>query len=848
MKRFNQVNAAVFAIAISLAGCGGGNQGDSTSANADSQKASGTAASATVEQAPSRQGLALPKNGLTMAAAGQPDAPGGLAATVISSRQINLSWSASTDDDGIAGYRIFRNGSSTPVVQTREPSFSDKGVVAGMTYNYVVKAFDSLGHESPASNTVMASTPTEASFDASVDVDQSTVLRTSAFTPGYTFDQCTFRADNGQCGRSAINADAAKSAERLLSGMGAHIANVQIYGWGVDNPEPSPGVYNLGSLYARLNIIRRTQGTPMITLCCSPDWMAGGQPGQSYSDAMYRFPKPEHYDRYAALSAKIAQENPDVKMFQVWNEFKGLYATNGSYNQWDYVAYTTLYNKIYDAVKKVRPDAEIGGPYPVIVAWTQDSVVHPSGVKVAGLELDQRPLDTILYWLQNKHGAQFITIDGGNGAKNMSEKTGGAYTQNGYQMCNVFGAAVDWIRSLDANRYPGAKTLPVVWAEWYAYPHAEGDKASTMAQCLIPTILSGARSALIWGAEGYGTTGDSFPLGFWTGTAPGGGQPTPFYTIAKGVGNNFGPGTKLLKTTISGTVGALASPEMTMLVNHAAKSIKVRLNGAAVVMPAYATVFVDNTQALAGGVYNDTAFAYNGNWSVSSGTEKYNGDDHYSSSAGATATLAFSGQQVELSGAIAGHHGIAAIKIDDSAETLVDLYAATRQDQAVVYVSPVLAKGIHTLQVRVTGNRNPQSAGMVVAIDRLRVINSVQKFNDTALTYSGAWNVSSGADKYGNDDHYSQSVDASASATFTGTQVRLVGARASHHGMAAVRIDGGSETMIDLYASARQDQATIYVSPLLKKGTHTVSVRVTGNRNPQSSGSVVALDRFDVLD
>lgn len=39
-----------------------------------------------------------------------PSVPTGLAATAVSSGQINLTWTASTDNVGVQGYRIYRNG------------------------------------------------------------------------------------------------------------------------------------------------------------------------------------------------------------------------------------------------------------------------------------------------------------------------------------------------------------------------------------------------------------------------------------------------------------------------------------------------------------------------------------------------------------------------------------------------------------------------------------------------------------------------------------------------------------------------------------------------------------------
>ena len=56
--------------------------------------------------------------------------------------------------------------------------------------------------------------------------------------------------------------------------------NQSIMGWGALNPEPTPGVYDWSSLDRRMALIRRASGTPVITLCCAPDWMKGGRPGR----------------------------------------------------------------------------------------------------------------------------------------------------------------------------------------------------------------------------------------------------------------------------------------------------------------------------------------------------------------------------------------------------------------------------------------------------------------------------------------------------------------------------------------------------------------------------------------
>ena len=87
-----------------------------------------------------------------------PSAPTNLTATTTSLGQINLNWSASTDNVSVAGYRVFRNGAQIATVSTL--SYTDTTAVANTTYSYYVNAFDSTGNTSASSNTTMITAPT----------------------------------------------------------------------------------------------------------------------------------------------------------------------------------------------------------------------------------------------------------------------------------------------------------------------------------------------------------------------------------------------------------------------------------------------------------------------------------------------------------------------------------------------------------------------------------------------------------------------------------------------------------------------------------------------------------------
>jgi len=86
-----------------------------------------------------------------------PTAPTVLSAVAVSSTQITLSWNASTDNVGVTGYRIYRNGS--PVGNSSSTSYTDSGLISATTYTYTVAALDAAGNVSPLSNSAAATTP-----------------------------------------------------------------------------------------------------------------------------------------------------------------------------------------------------------------------------------------------------------------------------------------------------------------------------------------------------------------------------------------------------------------------------------------------------------------------------------------------------------------------------------------------------------------------------------------------------------------------------------------------------------------------------------------------------------------
>src|SRR5205809_78105 len=86
-----------------------------------------------------------------------PMVPTGLTASAVSSSQINLSWTASSDNVGVSGYRVYRNG--TQIATTSATSFANTGLSPSTTYSYTVAAYDAAGNLSAQSSSASATTP-----------------------------------------------------------------------------------------------------------------------------------------------------------------------------------------------------------------------------------------------------------------------------------------------------------------------------------------------------------------------------------------------------------------------------------------------------------------------------------------------------------------------------------------------------------------------------------------------------------------------------------------------------------------------------------------------------------------
>lgn len=87
-----------------------------------------------------------------------PTVPTDLTATPASSSQINLSWTASTDNIGVTSYKIYRDGGVTHIATPTGTAYNDTGLTTITSYSYTVSACDAASNCSAQSITTSTTT------------------------------------------------------------------------------------------------------------------------------------------------------------------------------------------------------------------------------------------------------------------------------------------------------------------------------------------------------------------------------------------------------------------------------------------------------------------------------------------------------------------------------------------------------------------------------------------------------------------------------------------------------------------------------------------------------------------
>jgi hypothetical protein len=238
-----------------------------------------------------------------------------------------------------------------------------------------------------------------------------------------------------------------------------------------------------------------------------------------------------------------------------------------------------------------------------------------------------------------------------------------------------------------------------------------------------------------------------------------------------------------------------------------------------------------------------------GSWAVWNHGTRSGGSVMRTSTSGAAATVAFTGDEVCWIAARGPDQAIAEVSIDGGPRQTVDLYASTTQPQQIAFRAHGLGPGTQTMTIFHSGSWNPAATSSRIEVDAIQMASPIAlpriEQTDARWSYTGKWSTASSSGFSDGSATRSNEIGATASISFTGRSVRLIGSLSYKHGHAEVTIDGGPPTTVDLYTVGKVSRAVLFERYDLPAGEHVLTVRVTGNRHPDATDHRIEIDAVD---
>ena len=261
----------------------------------------------------------------------------------------------------------------------------------------------------------------------------------------------------------------------------------------------------------------------------------------------------------------------------------------------------------------------------------------------------------------------------------------------------------------------------------------------------------------------------------------------------------------------------------------------------------------------------DPAVTLSGTWAPANDSWGWSGSGAMqSSTAGAKATVSFSGTSIRWLGSRGRAMGSALVSVDGGPTRTIDLFArpADEAHSPIVTIDD-LSAGPHTLTIEVTGQANSQAQGAAVVVDAFDIQPNftVSHWQDTDPNahFSAGWTKSAedGSPWSGSGVSNLPELPVTAQETtaagetltlpFRGTAISWVGYTGPDGGMASVQIDGGAATQVDTYSPTAKFQRIVFTAGGLADASHTLTITATGQKNAASSSSRIVVDAFDVI-
>ncbi|HNN13735.1 MAG TPA: choice-of-anchor D domain-containing protein [Anaerolineales bacterium] len=650
-----------------------------------------------------------------------PSIPTGVTVSVpnVRARDMVISWSASTDNVGVTGYTLYRNGVALITVNGSTLSYADNNRPAG-TYSYTVDASDSAGNRSAQS----------AAATGAVANDPPTAPHSIIPFPARDFVSSDGYLNEGPLVVTLIrNGVEVFHSDPVIPDTITGLAEINHPGvsgacWAISTPDIRPG-----------DIIRVTNaaGVPDQTVVVG---VSAERPIQVNANTVIvrgvavdengnRLPIGQIESRLIVGTAASFDNGRRLLRADSGGTGDGLLAYDGSTANW-----TATYTNLSAA-----------------------DVTKALGAESRGLWLGRAPLvgnESTIF--ENGPGT-----DGGPSAGFCNTPAEPNRPQASFNPTNVnFGnqsavpATTSAVRTVTLNNVStAAMTINKIYlaganpTDFNITANSCGSSLAAGASCTVSLTFSpaalGTRSAsLSFMDNAANTTFQTVPL---TGTGTDNSAPGAPGVPNQAIVNGSVISTTNIPLTISWTASAtgivdhyelqrsisngaytnvaLPAPTATSLVLNVApgsvNNFRVRACNATNNCSAYAT---GTSRTLASVQETVKDISYSGTWTNQVLAGSFGGSVRFASTNRDKAQYKFTATSVSLVGTMGPDRGRISISVDGGAAQIIDLYAPVQQTGRVIFsISGLTANRSHQIVVQVLGNRNPLSTGNRADID-----------------------------------------------------------------------------------------------------------------------------------
>jgi hypothetical protein len=254
----------------------------------------------------------------------------------------------------------------------------------------------------------------------------------------------------------------------------------------------------------------------------------------------------------------------------------------------------------------------------------------------------------------------------------------------------------------------------------------------------------------------------------------------------------------------------------------------------------------------------DPSVTFSGDWYENGSSANSGGGAALTNTMGARAAISFTGTGITWLGVADPWAGVARVYLDGTLNT-VNTYGPSTQYQRAVFTARGLAPGPHTLSIEVIHMRDVNGSGSWIWVDGFEIENGAGvtggvtaatgriEQNNPALIYTGTWFLNTNPVRSGGTAVLAVDAGSRVTVSFNGASIMWIAHRDEWSGIARVYLDGVLKATVDTYLTPAQAQSVGYSVGGLGAGAHTLTIELTGAHNPNSGGSWIWVDAFEVV-